>query len=132
MTRHYALLIVLGLAHGISDGPAGLLLGSLNHALAFGGEHLVLLLAGVALLQSATSAVLVLMARALPRQPATAAGMALGLAIAAGGLPLMSGLSDWISTPAVLLAAVLLAAALLWWTAQGRCYVMRIDTLGDN
>ena len=100
--------------------------------LAFGGEHLVLLLAGVALLQSATSAVLVLMARALPLQPATAAGMALGLAIAARGLPLMSGLSDWISTPAVLLAAVLLAAALLWWTAQGRCYVMRIDTLGNN
>ena len=100
--------------------------------LAFGGQHLVLLLAGVALLQSATAPVIVLMARALPRQPATAAGMALGLAIAAGGLPLMSGLSDWISTPAILLGTALLAAALLWWTAQGRRYVMRIDALGDN
>ncbi len=77
--------------------------------LAFGGDHLGALLPGVALLQSATPIALTAAVRRLPQQPATAAGLALGLAIAAGGLPSAMGLSP----PAVWLGAGAITAALV-------------------
>jgi FSR family fosmidomycin resistance protein-like MFS transporter len=46
-----------------------------------------LLLPGIALLQSATPIALAAMHRAMPRYPGAASGLALGLAIAAGGIP---------------------------------------------
>jgi hypothetical protein len=55
----------------------------------FGGENIVLLLIGIACLQSATPICLLLMTRQLPGYPATATGLALGLAIAMGGLGVM-------------------------------------------
>jgi FSR family fosmidomycin resistance protein-like MFS transporter len=93
----------------IALGGAGLLL-------SFGRESAWLLLPGIALLQSATPVALAAMYRALPRFPATASGLALGLAIAAGGIPFAvpgSGISSewmWLLIPA-------LGAALLYGIA---------------
>jgi FSR family fosmidomycin resistance protein-like MFS transporter len=86
--------------------------------LALGGQRAVPLLIGVALLQSATPAALAATLRLLPKQPATAAGLALGLAVAIGGLPAAGGLS--LSTAPPVLLAVLLAAALALWWAFGQ------------
>jgi MFS transporter, FSR family, fosmidomycin resistance protein len=55
--------------------------------LSVAGQRLVLLAAGLALLQSAMAPMLTLMAQTAPRFPATAAGLALGLGIGLGGLP---------------------------------------------
>jgi MFS transporter, FSR family, fosmidomycin resistance protein len=88
--------------------------------LTFGGHQMIFLLPGVALLQSATPVMLALMGRALPRQPAVAAGMALGLGIAAGGLPLLGGFAAWTSTPLALLVAACASAALLWSVTRWR------------
>jgi FSR family fosmidomycin resistance protein-like MFS transporter len=83
--------------------------------LAYGSQSTIALLAGVALLQSATPVALAASWRLLPGHPATAAGLALGLAIAIGGVPAMGGLGPAIGAPAAL-AAILTAAALaLWW-----------------
>jgi FSR family fosmidomycin resistance protein-like MFS transporter len=79
--------------------------------LAGAGQNLWLLLPGVALLQSVTPAALAATWRLLPRYPATAAGLALGLAVAAGGLPQTVGLLPLLSSP-LLLGVALLAAAL--------------------
>jgi MFS transporter, FSR family, fosmidomycin resistance protein len=86
--------------------------------LAFGGQRMEFLLPGVALLQSATPVALSLMARALPRQPATAAGMALGLGIAAGALPALGGFGTALGSPLVFLAAILLATMAMAWAAM--------------
>lgn len=77
--------------------------------LAFADRNLWLLLGGVALLQSTTPAALAASGRLLPRSPATAAGLALGLAIALGGLPIAVGLGPPLTALAPWLA---LAAAL--------------------
>lgn len=78
-----------------------------------------LLMVGVALLQSATPAMLASLIQARPRWPATASGLGLGLAIAVGGVPFAPGLDwnvqfslDW-SAAAVLLTLAALAA----WSA---------------
>jgi FSR family fosmidomycin resistance protein-like MFS transporter len=57
--------------------------------LTFGGRRLAPLALGLALLQSATAPLLALVAQSAPRNPATAAGLGLGLAIAAGVVPLV-------------------------------------------
>lgn len=67
-----------------------------------------LLLPGVALLQSATPAAVTALWRYMPKMPATASGMAFGLAIAAGGIPFALGLQPsndlvWIGVPLVAL-----------------------------
>lgn len=67
-----------------------------------------LLLPGVALLQSATPAAVTALWRYMPKMPATASGMAFGLAIAAGGIPFALGLRPsndlvWIAVPLVAL-----------------------------
>jgi hypothetical protein len=72
---------------------------------------------GVALLQSTTPVALAALGRALPRQPATAAGLALGLAVALGAVPIIFGWggalsqSPWL--PALALGAGLALAAAL-------------------
>jgi nitrate/nitrite transporter NarK len=93
----------------------------LSAPLLWGGQRsLWMLLPGVALLQSATPVCLAATARMLPRYPATAAGLALGLAIAAGGIPAVAGLSTLFVMPGILTGATLVAALALWWTI-GRC-----------
>jgi MFS transporter, FSR family, fosmidomycin resistance protein len=74
-----------------------------------------LLLAGVALLQSTTPLGLALAARQLPRLPATAAGLTLGLAIAAGGLPHALGLSPILAATPMLAVITLASALTFWW-----------------
>ncbi len=81
-----------------------LALGGAAALLTAGQGSLPLTLVGVGLLQSATPAALAATLRLLPRQPATAAGLGLGLAIAAGGLPLMLGAGGALAAPSVLTA----------------------------
>jgi FSR family fosmidomycin resistance protein-like MFS transporter len=69
---------------------------------------------GVALLQSATPAALAAMARGMPRYPATAAGLALGFAIALGGLPLLGGFGYLLNSPPLLGALAALAGLVFW------------------
>jgi FSR family fosmidomycin resistance protein-like MFS transporter len=83
------------------------------------GEHLFTLCAGVALLQSATPAMIAAAARLLPRAPATAAGLTLGLAIAAGGVPALAGWSPQLHAPP-LLALFLASSAFLFWRTHQR------------
>lgn len=79
-------------------------------ALALGGDQPVLLVAGIALLQSATPVAIAAMHRTMPGSPATAAGVALGLGIAVGGIPMYSGVpSASMSSAPVLLGAGLVA-----------------------
>ena len=66
-------------------------LASSSLMLQFGESNSYLMLGGVALLQSSTGPALSMLSRILPRQPATASAMGLGLAIAAGGLPFLLG-----------------------------------------
>lgn len=82
--------------------------------LALAGRNLALLLPGVALLQSATPAALAALARQLPRAPATAAGLALGLAIAIGGVPQVVGLAPLLAAPPALFGLCLLAGGAMW------------------
>jgi MFS transporter, FSR family, fosmidomycin resistance protein len=86
--------------------------------LAFGGQNLALLLPGVALLQSATPVALAATARILPRYPATAAGLALGLAIAIGGAPVAGGLGSALAASAALAGLLAAAALALWWALR--------------
>lgn len=79
--------------------------------LLLGGQHLAALLPGVALLQSVTPLALAATGKLLPQQPATAAGLALGLAIALGGFPFFSGLGLNVSTPTAI--TLVLVAALV-------------------
>jgi len=88
--------------------------------LALGGQNLLLLLPGVALLQSATPVMLAASARALPRAPATAAGLALGLAIAIGGIPASGGLAAAMNAPPILIAILSAALLAVWWALRPR------------
>lgn len=86
--------------------------------LALGDRQPALLLTGVALLQSATPACIVAVARLLPGRPATAAGLTLGLAIAAGGIPTMVGLAPILAAPPLPALAALSAALAVWWARR--------------
>jgi len=77
-----------------------------------GGGQLWTLMFGVALLQSATPVALAATVQLMPRQPATAAGLALGLAIALGGMPMMGGWGFTLGSPPIL-SLIALAAAIL-------------------
>lgn len=83
--------------------------------LALGSGRPWLLLPGIALLQSTTPLGLALMARLLPRLPATAAGLTFGLAIAIGGLPHLLGVSSALATPFWITGLTLAGALALWW-----------------
>lgn len=137
-TLQYALqarvdvLLLLAVAGAVGKVAGGLLadrlgwrrwtmlaLGSAAALLTVSAGNLWVLLFGVALLQSATPGALAATLRLLPRQPATAAGLGLGLAIAIGGLPLMVGWGGWLGSPPVMAAATLaggtlVALALVW------------------
>jgi MFS transporter, FSR family, fosmidomycin resistance protein len=127
----YELLLTMALAAAVGKVVGGVLadrigwrrwvVGALALAaplLGFGGQYLPLLLLGVALLQSATPVGLAVAARLLPQQPATAAGLALGLAIAIGGLPTLCGLGPAIVAPPALVGVLLAAMLALWWALR--------------
>ncbi|MCB9234537.1 MAG: hypothetical protein H6581_22975 [Bacteroidia bacterium] len=128
----YNLLIWIGLAAFTGKFAGGFLadwLGWKRFALlALGGSALLLavsessywtLLPGIALLQAATPVAIAAMHRLMPRAPATAGGLTLGLAIAAGGLPYYLGLSAS-SIGNVAISMALGAAALLYWLVLRR------------
>jgi len=83
--------------------------------LVIGGHHLFTLLPAVALLQSSIPVTLAATAHLMPEQPATAAGFALGLAIAIGGIPVMGGLGEIISLSLISGALVIIVMLLLLW-----------------
>ncbi len=83
--------------------------------LTLAAQNTIALLLGIALLQSATPVAMMAVYRAMPRHPATAAGLALGLAIAIGGLPVYSGVLPALSSPIVFGVVALLAAMALGW-----------------
>ncbi len=124
-------LVALGLAAAVGKILGGILADRLGWRrwvvsallvaaplLTFAGHHLGALLLGAALLQSVTPVGLVATAQLLPRQPATAAGLAIGLALTLGGFPLVGGLALTISTPPILLL-VMIGAALALGGALG-------------
>jgi FSR family fosmidomycin resistance protein-like MFS transporter len=87
--------------------------------LALGSRIPAWLYLGVALLQSATPAMVAMLAASMPRLPATAAGLAFGLAIALGGLPALAGAAPFLAAPPGLVVMVLLAMGLVWFSARG-------------
>lgn len=84
-----------------------------------GEKSFYALLAGIALLQSVTPVLVSSVARNLPKMPATAAGLTFGLAIAAGGLPYITGIDvTALNNPAVITGAVLLTVIMLFFTLR--------------
>lgn len=78
-------------------------------------------LVGIALLQSATPVTLAAMIKLLPRSPATASGLALGLGIAVGGFPAVLGMGAWISgTPGGIIVITLASALTMWFALRSR------------
>jgi nitrate/nitrite transporter NarK len=86
--------------------------------LTLSGENPALLLPGITLLQSATPTALAATGRLLPNRPGLAAGLALGLAIAAGGLPTVFDLGLRLHRPFTLLSITLAAACAFWWALR--------------
>lgn len=83
--------------------------------LAAGGQNLITLLPAVALLQSSTPITLVATAQLFPNQPATATGLALGLAVAIGGIPVVGGFGESTGNLPISAFLVLATMLLLWW-----------------
>jgi FSR family fosmidomycin resistance protein-like MFS transporter len=86
--------------------------------LTLSGENPATLLPGIALLQSATPTALAATGRLLPRRPGLAAGLTLGLAIAAGGLPTVFDLGLRLHRPFALFAVTLLSSGAFWWALR--------------
>jgi FSR family fosmidomycin resistance protein-like MFS transporter len=84
------------------------------------GQNLIALAVGVALLQSATPAALAAMFRQMPRYPATASGLALGFAIALGGLPMMGGYVRMLGSPWALGVMAVVAGLVFWIGLKAR------------
>jgi FSR family fosmidomycin resistance protein-like MFS transporter len=131
LAGRYELLIAMALAAAAGKIAGGLLadrvgwrgyvVGAMALAaplLALGGGRVFPLLLGVALLQSATPAALAATLRLLPGRPATAAGLALGLAVAIGGVPVAGGFSQAVAMSPVLSGVLLAAALALWWVLR--------------
>lgn len=128
----YNLLIWIGLAAFTGKVSGGFLadwigwkryallaLSSAAVLLTFGEMSLWLFLPGIALLQSATPVAITAMHRLMPRAPGTAAGLTLGLGIAAGGIPYFLGFSPGdLGTWGV--AAALVGVAVLYWLVLRR------------
>lgn len=128
---HYTMLLWLGLAAMMGKIMGGFMadwlgwrrwiVGALLVAtplLAFGGQTIITLSVGIALLQSATPAMLVATAQLAPRQPATAAGMVLGLAIALGSIPFLAGPLPVLRAPPTIFLTGLVAAVAVWWALR--------------
>jgi FSR family fosmidomycin resistance protein-like MFS transporter len=81
--------------------------------LVFSSQWLPGLIAGVFLLQSMTPLSIAAIGRALPRYPALAASLALGVAVIAGGLPFFIFSRGWFSTGMLLFALGL--SGLIYW-----------------
>lgn len=120
-------LLILGLAAAIGKVVGGVmgdwigwrrwafaaLIGA-SVLLTWADNSVIALAAGLALLQSATPIALAATAQLIPGKPAFASGLALGFAIALGGLPPMLGLSPRMGAPPVSIVTGLAAAAVLW------------------
>lgn len=86
-----------------------------------GGSDILIFLPGIALLQSVTPVLIAAVAKSMPKLPATASGLTLGLAIAAGGLPFSAGIDlDIASSPLVIAAALILTAGVLYFAVKPR------------
>jgi FSR family fosmidomycin resistance protein-like MFS transporter len=87
-------------------------------SLILGHNSLGLLLFGISLLQSTTPLTLAAMGLTVPRFPATAAGLALGLGILLGALPYVFGIASQFSTSWILGLSVVISALALLWALQ--------------
>lgn len=77
--------------------------------LILGEKSFFFLLPGIALLQSVTPVLVSALYKSMKRLPATVAGLAFGLAIAAGGVPFAAGADpDRLNTPVIIIGTVLL------------------------
>ncbi|AFZ19820.1 MFS transporter [Allocoleopsis franciscana] len=83
--------------------------------LLLGGQNPLTLLLSLALLQSSIPITLAATAQMMPQQPATAAGLALGLAIIIGGIPVIGGWSTLVGTPTLSALVVTVTAVSLHW-----------------
>lgn len=124
-------LVILALAAALGKALGGIMadrvgwrrwtMGALVTAaplLAFGGQRVEALVIGVALLQSATPSMLAMMAQTSPRYPATAAGLALGLAIAIGGVPFLAGPTLFLGGPPIILILIGSAVVVFWFAIR--------------
>lgn len=83
--------------------------------LILGETSIYFLLPGVALLQSVTPVLVAALYKNMKKLPATSAGLSFGLAIAAGGIPFISGMNTEIfSSPFFIAAALILTSLLIW------------------
>jgi FSR family fosmidomycin resistance protein-like MFS transporter len=88
--------------------------------LTIGGQQTLALLLGIALLQSTTPVMWMVLAHRLPARPATASGFALGLAIALGGVPAFSGWTAMLQAPLGIVWCLAIAVLLCRWTMRQR------------
>jgi MFS transporter, FSR family, fosmidomycin resistance protein len=93
--------------------------------LLLGQQNDLTLILGLALLQSSIPITLAATAKMMPQQPATATGLALGLAIIIGGIPVMGGLSAIAGIPAVSAFIVMVSALSLWWVLKSKIMLSR-------
>lgn len=84
--------------------------------LVLGESNIYFLLPGIALLQSVTPVLVTSVARSLPKMPATVSGLTFGLAIAAGGLPFITGYDlSFMNTPYFITGTILLTVCMIWY-----------------
>jgi FSR family fosmidomycin resistance protein-like MFS transporter len=84
--------------------------------LILGENSFYFLLPGVALLQSVTPVLVSSVYKSLPKMPATTAGLSFGLAIAAGGLPFITGFDlNFFNTPYFITGTIVLTAVIIWF-----------------
>ena len=93
--------------------------------LLFYSPNYLTLILGLALLQSSIPVTLAATAKIMPQQPATATGLALGLAIIIGGIPVIGGLSEIAGIPAVSALIVMVSALSLWWVLKSKIMLSR-------
>ncbi len=83
--------------------------------LILGETSIYFLLPGIALLQSVTPILVTALYKNMKKLPATTAGLSFGLAIAAGGIPFISGMNTEVFSSPFLIAGTLIITALLVW-----------------
>jgi len=87
--------------------------------LAFRGEVLWLLLAGIFFLQSVTPLSLAALGRLMPSSPALAASLALGVGVLLGGLLLTFTGFDWLANPLDIILVLFASSGLYLFTLRG-------------
>jgi FSR family fosmidomycin resistance protein-like MFS transporter len=89
--------------------------------LLFGEMSFYWLLPGIALLQSVTPILVTAIYRKLPALPATTAGLSFGLAIAAGGVPFITGMDmSSFSSPLFITGTIVLTMVLIMLSLKNR------------